>query len=178
MAAPFKYFLDGTSEALDVRRADRQTRRGIHVHRQYPWRPGNHAALMMLPLLHHGMLLTGLPYSESDLIGTQTGGTPYGPSHLAGPDGNKAVERGRATACTGLGPPPHPACGSPVLMNPYQLSDTRRRGARAGAADPRLGGPGLAVVPALRRFASRLFAVPLLLPLSGYAAKSSPWPLS
>ncbi len=37
---------------------------------------------MMLPLLHHGMLIVGLPYSETDLLHTQSGGTPYGPSHL------------------------------------------------------------------------------------------------
>jgi hypothetical protein len=41
---------------------------------------------MMIPLLHHGMLLTGLPYTEADLLHTRSGGTPYGPSHLAGPD--------------------------------------------------------------------------------------------
>ncbi|MEE9452149.1 MAG: NAD(P)H:quinone oxidoreductase, partial [Gammaproteobacteria bacterium] len=39
---------------------------------------------MMLPLLHHGMLIVGLPYTEADLVKTQTGGTPYGASHVAG----------------------------------------------------------------------------------------------
>lgn len=39
---------------------------------------------MMLPLLHHGMVLCGVPYSEPDLSTTQTGGTPYGVSHVAG----------------------------------------------------------------------------------------------
>ena len=43
---------------------------------------------MMLPLLHHGMLLTGLPYTESELSTTTTGGTPYGPSHISGINGN------------------------------------------------------------------------------------------
>jgi NAD(P)H dehydrogenase (quinone) len=41
---------------------------------------------MMLPLLHHGMLLAGVPYSETRLLHTRSGGTPYGASHLAGPD--------------------------------------------------------------------------------------------
>ena len=41
---------------------------------------------MMLPLLHHGMLLVGVPYSETALLHTSSGGTPYGASHLAGPD--------------------------------------------------------------------------------------------
>ena len=38
---------------------------------------------MMLPLLHHGMLLTGIPYSEQSLSDTKTGGTPYGASHVS-----------------------------------------------------------------------------------------------
>jgi len=38
---------------------------------------------MMLPLLHHGMLITGVPYSEKRLVNTKTGGTPYGPSHVS-----------------------------------------------------------------------------------------------
>lgn len=47
---------------------------------------GNEATLlsMSLPLLHHGMLLTGIPYSEPELHQTQSGGTPYGPSHISG----------------------------------------------------------------------------------------------
>jgi NAD(P)H dehydrogenase (quinone) len=42
---------------------------------------------MMLPLMHHGMLLLGLPYTESDLMTTSTGGTPYGASHWSGLNG-------------------------------------------------------------------------------------------
>ena len=42
---------------------------------------------MMLPLLHHGMLLTGLPYTEPDLTSTDKGGTPYGASHISGANG-------------------------------------------------------------------------------------------
>lgn len=47
---------------------------------------GNEATLlsMSLPLLHHGMLLTGIPYSEPELHQTQSGGTPYGPTHVSG----------------------------------------------------------------------------------------------
>mgnify|MGYP003572142497 CR=1 FL=1 len=44
---------------------------------------------MMLPLLHHGMLLVGLPYSETELLATRTGGTPYGATTLAAPDGSR-----------------------------------------------------------------------------------------
>jgi NAD(P)H dehydrogenase (quinone) len=46
---------------------------------------------MMLPLLHHGMLIVGIPYSEPDLGSTRTGGTPYGASHVAGSDGRSPV---------------------------------------------------------------------------------------
>lgn len=46
---------------------------------------------MMLPLLHHGMLLLGLPYGETDLASTRSGGTPYGASHLAGSEGNATL---------------------------------------------------------------------------------------
>ena len=88
MAAPMKYFWDGTIAAwqngtLDGKPAcvftSSSTQHG-----------GNEATLlsMMLPLLHHGMLLTGLPYTESELSTTTTGGTPYGPSHISGINGN------------------------------------------------------------------------------------------
>lgn len=46
---------------------------------------------MMLPLLHHGMVIAGLPYTNPELNQTQAGGTPYGPSHWAGPDGKRPI---------------------------------------------------------------------------------------
>ena len=46
---------------------------------------------MMLPLLHHGMVMVGIPYSEAELLTTTSGGTPYGASHLAGRDGTHPV---------------------------------------------------------------------------------------
>jgi NAD(P)H dehydrogenase (quinone) len=46
---------------------------------------------MILPLLHHGMLIVGLPYTQPDLMATQSGGTPYGASHVAGADGKRAI---------------------------------------------------------------------------------------
>jgi len=46
---------------------------------------------MMLPLLHHGMVIAGLPYTHPELNQTQAGGTPYGASHWAGPDGKRPV---------------------------------------------------------------------------------------
>ncbi|NOT69091.1 MAG: NAD(P)H:quinone oxidoreductase [Methylophilaceae bacterium] len=84
MAASVKYFLDGTSAlwlqgALVGKPAAVFTSSGsLHG--------GNETTLitMMLPLLHHGMLIVGLPYSEPDLSTTSTGGTPYGASHIGG----------------------------------------------------------------------------------------------
>ena len=86
MAAPLKYFLDSTSPlwlsgALNGKPACVFTSTAsLHG--------GQETTLltMMLPLLHHGMLLGGLPYSEADLHTTTSGGTPYGVSHHAGSD--------------------------------------------------------------------------------------------
>jgi NAD(P)H dehydrogenase (quinone) len=83
MAAPLKYFLDGTSPqwlsgALAGKPASVFTSTGsLHG--------GQETTLlsMMLPLLHHGMLIVGIPYTEPKLTTTQTGGTPYGASHFA-----------------------------------------------------------------------------------------------
>lgn len=83
MAAPLKFFIDSTSSlwmngALSRKPACVFTSTSsLHG--------GQESTLlsMMLPLLHHGMLLVGTPYSEPGLTDTQTGGTPYGPSHLA-----------------------------------------------------------------------------------------------
>jgi NAD(P)H dehydrogenase (quinone) len=58
---------------------------------------------MLLPLLHHGMLITGLPYSEQALLDTQGGGTPYGASHHAGPDGKRLLDPHEITLCRALG---------------------------------------------------------------------------
>jgi hypothetical protein len=106
MAAPLKYFLDGTSNlwltgALVGKPAGVFTSTAsLHG--------GQETTLlsMMLPLLHHGMLITGLPYSESALLETQGGGTPYGASHHAGADGKRS-----GSARDGAVPRPRPAPG-------------------------------------------------------------------
>jgi NAD(P)H dehydrogenase (quinone) len=101
MAAPVKYFLDGTgaewfSGALVGKPACVFTSTGsLHG--------GQESTLtsMMIPLLHHGMLIVGLPYTEPDLMTTASGGTPYGASHVAGGDAQRpvdAVERRLAVA--------------------------------------------------------------------------------
>ncbi|TVS11342.1 MAG: NAD(P)H:quinone oxidoreductase [Wenzhouxiangella sp.] len=103
MAAALKFFLDGTagewvSGSLVGKPAGVFTSTGsLHG--------GQESTLlsMMLPLLHHGMVIVGLPYSEPALTQTRSGGTPYGPSHVAGKDSDRAVDADEATLCRALG---------------------------------------------------------------------------
>jgi len=103
MAAPLKYFLDGTaglwsSGALSGKPAGVFTSSGsLHG--------GNEATLlsMMLPLLHHGMLIVGLPYSEKALSETAGGGTPYGASHVGGSAGDRPVDSQEHALALALG---------------------------------------------------------------------------
>jgi NAD(P)H dehydrogenase (quinone) len=83
MAAPLKHFLDSTSGLwLAGTRAGKPAAVFCSTSSQHG---GQEATLlaMMLPLLHHGMLVLGIPYTEPDLMSTATGGTPYGASHVA-----------------------------------------------------------------------------------------------
>lgn len=84
MAAPLKYFLDGTS-SLWARHALAGKPAAVFSSTA-SLHGGQESTLlsMMLPLLHHGMVLVGLPYSEADLNSTRTGGTPYGATHVSG----------------------------------------------------------------------------------------------
>lgn len=103
MAAPLKYFLDGTSPqwlaaALSGKPAAVFTSTtSMHG--------GQESTLlsMMLPLLHHGMLIVGLPYSEPDLSTTPDGGTPYGASHVSGHDGRTQLSEAEARLAFALG---------------------------------------------------------------------------
>ena len=103
MAAALKYFLDGTSNlwltgALVGKPAGVFTSTAsLHG--------GQESTLlsMLLPLMHHGMLVTGLPYSESALLQTTAGGTPYGPSHHAGADGKRGLDEHEIALCRALG---------------------------------------------------------------------------
>jgi NAD(P)H dehydrogenase (quinone) len=58
---------------------------------------------MMLPLMHHGMILLGLPYSETELLRTGSGGTPYGPSHMAGAQSDLPLTDEEKRLCRALG---------------------------------------------------------------------------
>ena len=84
MAAPMKYFLDGTG-GLWLAGALAGKPAGVFTSTQTQ-HGGQESTLlsMMLPLLHHGMFLVGLPYTEAALHRTAGGGTPYGASHVAG----------------------------------------------------------------------------------------------
>lgn len=84
MAAPMKYFLDSTSG--DWMQGSLIGKPACVFTSSSSQHGGQESTLlsMMLPLLHHGMLLCGVPYSEADLSTTQTGGTPYGVTHVAG----------------------------------------------------------------------------------------------
>jgi NAD(P)H dehydrogenase (quinone) len=103
MAAPMKYFLDGTAGlwlkgTLIGKPAAVFTSSGsMHG--------GNESTLltMMLPLMHHGMLLVGIPYSEASLSSTQSGGTPYGASHIGGTMDDKSITDDEKKLCIALG---------------------------------------------------------------------------
>jgi NAD(P)H dehydrogenase (quinone) len=88
MAAPLKFFLDGTS-ALWLSGALVGKPAGVFTSTQ-TLHGGQESTLlsMMIPLLHHGMYLVGLPYSERGLTDTRSGGTPYGASHVAALSGH------------------------------------------------------------------------------------------
>jgi NAD(P)H dehydrogenase (quinone) len=58
---------------------------------------------MMLPLLHHGMLVMGLPYTQAELNATRTGGTPYGASHFAGIGDDQPVSDAERALCVAQG---------------------------------------------------------------------------
>ncbi len=103
MASAMKYFIDSTSDvwlsgALSGKPAGVFTSTSsLHG--------GQESTLlsMMLPLLHHGMLISGLPYAETDLLHTTTGGTPYGPSHVAGADNKNPLSEEEKRLCKALG---------------------------------------------------------------------------
>ncbi len=103
MAAPLKYFLDGTSE-LWMKGGLANKPAGVFTSSS-SIHGGQETTLtsMMLPLLHHGMLVVGLPYTESALLTTETGGTPYGPSHVSGLAGQKPVSAEEKALAMALG---------------------------------------------------------------------------
>lgn len=103
MAAPLKYFLEKTSgHWLSGSLVGKPA--GVFTSTS-SLHGGQETTLlsMMIPLLHHGMLVTGLPYTESELLTTTTGGTPYGPSHLAGANSDQPLSDDEKALCLALG---------------------------------------------------------------------------
>ncbi|MBS0002848.1 MAG: NAD(P)H:quinone oxidoreductase [Thioalkalivibrio sp.] len=103
MAAPLKYFLDGTSglwasgTLVDRPFAVFTSTASMHG--------GQETTLlsMALPLIHQGMLWVGVPYSVPELTSTSSGGTPYGPSHVAGADSQREITREERRIAEALG---------------------------------------------------------------------------
>lgn len=103
MASPLKYFLDGTGDMwasgtlIGKPFAVFTSTASLHG--------GQETTLisMALPLLHHGMMYLGLPYSEPELTSTTSGGTPYGASHTAGADSQQPLTEAERKLCVALG---------------------------------------------------------------------------
>ena len=103
MAAPLKYFLDGTSsEWISGTLCGKPA--GVFTSTS-SLHGGQESTLlsMMIPLLHHGMVMVGLPYTRPELMSTRSGGTPYGPSHVAGIDQEPRLSREEIALCWTLG---------------------------------------------------------------------------
>ena len=103
MAAPMKYFWDSTS-SLWLKGALASKPAAVFTSSS-SMHGGQETTLtsMMLPLMHHGMLIVGLPYTEADLLHTTNGGTPYGASHVAGLSSNAAISEHERRLCLALG---------------------------------------------------------------------------
>jgi len=103
MAAPMKHFWDGTG-ALWLKGALAGKPAAVFTSTS-SLHGGQETTLlsMMLPLLHHGMLIVGLPYTAPELSTTETGGTPYGASHVAGSASDRPLSADEKTLCIALG---------------------------------------------------------------------------
>lgn len=103
MAAPMKYFLDTASSLwlagslVNKPAAVFSSSSSLHG--------GQETTLisMMLPLMHLGCIILGIPYTEPDLTTTHTGGTPYGPTHYAGADGKNTISEEEQRLCFAMG---------------------------------------------------------------------------
>jgi len=103
MAAPLKHFLDGTSsEWVSGALAGKPAAVFCSTATMHG---GQEATLlsMIVPLLHHGMVIVGVPYTEPRLTSTLSGGTPYGASHVSGPKGENAVSEDERELARALG---------------------------------------------------------------------------
>ena len=103
MAAPLKYFLDGLG--AEWTRGTLAGKPAAVFSSTASMHGGQEATLvsMMLPLLHHGMVIVGLPYTEPDLNSTRSGGTPYGATHVSGTANDRPVTEEEARLAFALG---------------------------------------------------------------------------
>jgi len=103
MASSMKYFLDGT--AADWINGTLSGKPAVVFASTGSLHGGQEATLlsMMIPLLHHGMMVMGLPYSHPELMNTASGGSPYGATHWAGVDGKRSVTEDERTLALALG---------------------------------------------------------------------------
>ena len=103
MAAPLKYFLDSTSSLWLS--AELSGKPATVFTSTSSLHGGQETTLlsMMLPLLHHGMILLGVPYSQTDLLSTRSGGSPYGSSHYAGADNKLPLSEEEKRLCQAQG---------------------------------------------------------------------------
>ncbi len=103
MAAPMKYFIDSTSDLWAS--GDLAGKPATVFSSTASLHGGQEATLlsMMLPLLHQGMLMLGIPYTESALFTTEGGGTPYGATHVAGSNNELPVSDDEKTLCIAVG---------------------------------------------------------------------------
>ena len=103
MAAPLKYFLDTTS-GLWLKGALAGKPAAVFTSTS-SLHGGQETTLisMLLPLMHHGMIVLGLPYTEPELLSTTSGGTPYGASHVAGVASDRALSDEERKLCIALG---------------------------------------------------------------------------
>jgi NAD(P)H dehydrogenase (quinone) len=103
MAAALKYFIDGT--AAEWYSGKLEGKPAAVFTSTASLHGGQETTLvsMMLPLLHHGMFLVGLPYSEAGLLKTQGGGTPYGASHFSGWETDREPDQHEIQLCRALG---------------------------------------------------------------------------
>ncbi|MGE5794249.1 MAG: NAD(P)H:quinone oxidoreductase [Bacteroidota bacterium] len=103
MAAPMKHFWDGTAELW--LRGTLSGKPAAVFSSSSSLHGGQETTLvsMMLPLLHHGMVIVGLPYAEPGLMATASGGTPYGASHVAGAASDRPVDDTEKALCIALG---------------------------------------------------------------------------
>ncbi|HYC37339.1 MAG TPA: NAD(P)H:quinone oxidoreductase [Usitatibacter sp.] len=103
MAAPLKYFIDGLGP--EWARGTLSGKPACVFSASASMHGGQETTLfsMMLPLLHHGMLIVGLPYTEPDLNATRSGGTPYGATHVSGTANDRPVGEEEARLAYALG---------------------------------------------------------------------------